>query len=511
MRAGSTLVVLFSAFLATSVWPESPPVRPVKVKHRPHSANTSAEHLLTSCPVDSFRIIATTLAAANGSMTFGDTDHDGAREIVLAVSTIEEFSWRILEYDKAAGSYVQEFVGPSMDPYAVGDLDRDGKADVLGQPGATLVLYESQDAYSYPMNLVWVSPSMNNVLGYSTVGDTDRDGNLEIIHSRNGGGSRLIIFENTGDNSFALKLNVVADPHQETGPKAIADLDQDGLVEIAFGGTDGYLHIFESPANDVWQQTFVDSTGMINAYGMAGGADTDGNGKPEIFLAGAGPGCNSTYVYEAVADNAFVRRVLLPRCGEAGVPSTCIANTDGVGRPEYVWWLWPRVKAYRANVPGEWAVAAVSPNDPDMNGSHTAVASYDINENGRDEVYWASEGNAVFGNTLVLERAVPCPTDVEAGRRERLSPAFVLVTPTPCRTQASLRLAEPALATRSVSLAAFDVAGRLVLREKAALATPSDIAFPVRSLRPGLYVVRVEDAFGRSLAIARALIVPSRK
>ena len=62
----------------------------------------------------------------------------------------------------------------------------------------------------------------------------------------------------------------------------------------------------ESPSNDVWIQTFFDSTGMSHAWSVAGGSDTDGNGKPELFVSGnAEAGLRRTLVYEHASDDSF--------------------------------------------------------------------------------------------------------------------------------------------------------------------------------------------------------------
>src|SRR5262249_48064958 len=141
-------------------------------------------------------------------------------------------------------------------------------------------VFESPDASSYPSQLVWSSPYLSNFGGYTAIGDTDRDGRMEIIQSVNGP-DRLAIFECAGDNSFTQVYNGAISGTSDTGEKVIADLDGDGLIEIATCGSPGVLNIFESPADNVWVRSFVASTGMWNAYTIDGGWDTDGNGKPE--------------------------------------------------------------------------------------------------------------------------------------------------------------------------------------------------------------------------------------
>ncbi len=511
----AALAFLLAVLVAPSLaWGEAGAIRPVRMIRpeigRGVALETAADarplqvDLRASSGPDSFQVIAQTLAFYYIPPLFGDANHDGSPEASGGVSTSDTFTYRILEYDKNNGTFNQSFSGPEMTPYAVGDIDHDGKADVIGQYGGVLRMYESLSPGEYPTSLVWQSGPMPNIIGYSTVGDTDRDGNLEILHSRNSGSSRLLIFESTGDNTFALKLNTLTSGSQESGAKVIADLDQDGLLEIAFCGTNGYLHIFESPANDVWQETFTDTTGMINAYAVAGGFDTDGNGKPELFVAGDSSCGYLTRVYEATSDNTFSRVGSIRVCTSAsGASSNCIANTDGVGNPEYAWLVYRQLLVERAVAPGQWVLADVIA-DPNPNASHTLLTHYDVNKNGRDELYWTFDGNTNFGNTLVLERPATSPTDATLGP---VRPFVATVEPTPCRSQAMLRLPDRTTSGPASAVSVFDVGGRLVLRQNIAPGAGGAIGLPVHSLRAGCYVFRVENATGRMIATARTVVV----
>lgn len=126
-------------------------------------------------------------------MAFGDTDHDGANELAF---TGGSNSYRIWEHQ---GGNVYSLVATGTSDfltYAMGDVDRDGRSEIIGQTSGYVQVHESVDASSHPSQLAWSSPYLSNVGGYTTVGDTDRDGRMEIIHSVNGIGpsSRLVIF-----------------------------------------------------------------------------------------------------------------------------------------------------------------------------------------------------------------------------------------------------------------------------------------------------------------------------
>lgn len=280
-----------------------------------------------------------------------------------------------------------------MIPYAAGDLDKDGKAEIIGQTGFKVQVYESVDSTSYPTELVWSSPDLSNVGGNTTIGDTDRDGRMEIIHSQNffGGNSNLIIFENTGDDTFEQVYSSTVFGNASSGEKAITDLDGDGLLEIAFIGGGGWVYVYESPANDTWEVIWTDLTGMHNSYATEGGLDTDGNGKPELFVYGQVFGASvywTTMVYEASGDDEFARVATFSvEDPYTGATHNALGNLDGAGFEEYLMDSHVGLWIYRATSEGQWSQIEYI-DDPHPNKTHAGVYAYDVNRNGKPEVIW---------------------------------------------------------------------------------------------------------------------------
>src|SRR5262249_31270692 len=244
---------------------------------------------------------------------------DGAAELFFfAVTPDLNGVFRILESD-GDGHFLRVFDGPSADPIAFGDIDQDGRADLVCQYGAALYVYESPDEHSYPSQLVWQSPPITTQVGECEIADTDMDGRLEIVYLSYP--NNLVIFECEGDNSYVEKLRLQRDiasgGASETaqgiyspwvGERLLWDLNENGRPEIAKGYF-GELHIYESTADDTWEEIFADSTGLVNARVIAGGMDTDGNGKKEMFLGGEDPTTSerNVFIYEADGNRSFRR------------------------------------------------------------------------------------------------------------------------------------------------------------------------------------------------------------
>jgi VCBS repeat protein len=498
-------VLALSTALPSYVLATSPQVLPVRMlgpdSVEGHGQRSSKQPPLASS--DSMQLLTQLYSTVNLTLAFGDTDHDGFNEVIMAV-TFGDFTYRILE-EQGNNAYVEEFVGPYVNPYASGDFDGDGNSEVLGQYGDRLFVYESPSPSTHPSLISWQSPPLTNVLGYATVADTDGDGRIEIIHSVNTFGiARLVIYENTGDNTFCQVHYSLGSP-QDDGPKLVADLDGDGRKEIALCGTYGYIHVYESLGDDLWAQTFFDSTGLDNAYAVAGGVDTDGNGRPELFVTGDSqevPGERQTFVYEAVCNDHFTRVAILPFYdAHRGGLRSCVADLDATGREEFIYAVFSQLLVYRSCAPRQWAIVLTVP-DPDSDGTHTLALPFDVNRNGRPELFWVESGHAAFGNTLVLEHTTVPHTGVS---NPQSAEARFTVFPNPCRAVATLLLPSDPRSAAS-TIATFDASGRLVARSKVE-GGDNRLLWSVTPLRPGIYFLRLESSAGAALAQGRVTVI----
>lgn len=255
LLGGTALAVV----MAASAQDGMQPPRIVGGATRGRTAPSHGDRANRSMSFGPLHIVAELPPVLYNQIAFGDTDHDGRNEIVFYVNDDLVFKYWIME-EQGSNTYTLEYEGPPLVPYATGDLDGDGKSEIIGQRGYQIQVYESVDASSYPTQLVWSSPPMSNIIGDATVGDTDRDGKMEIIHSINGP-SYLIIFENTGDDTYEEVFSTYT-VWQDESEKVVADLDGDGLIEIAFCGSSGVVSVFESPADNQWSLTWRDSTGL---------------------------------------------------------------------------------------------------------------------------------------------------------------------------------------------------------------------------------------------------------
>jgi hypothetical protein len=428
-------------------------------------------------------------------IVIGDTDHDSQNEIVYVSSGGGDLFYTIIE-EHGDNQYTLEYTGGDLYPGAIADLDADGKTDLVGQTGGWVRVYESSSASTHPTDLVWESEPMANVANRIAVGDTDRDGRMEILHSENGFSglqTTLHIFECAGDNSYqeVFTSTLVGG----VSKKIIADFDGDGLVEIGVYSR-RWVYVYESAADNTWAIVWRDSTELNQQGGAEGGVDSDENGRPELFIMGNGPEGWTTIVYEASCDNQFSRVATFSQNeGASGVAFKTMARLQGPSGPwSYLMGGFMHFWIYRAEAVGRWRlVQEVPTTDPLLNG----LFAFDLNRNGFDEIVWTSGGSS----SLLLE----APLGTSVAQPKVVRGQFV-VTPNPVRGVAKLVI-DLGLTREAETVSVIDVTGRIVQRWRVSCSEPASHRWDHSGIPSGVYWLRLEDRKGRPLGGTRASIV----
>ncbi len=422
------------------------------------------------------------------SMAFGDSDHDGLLEMALyireTVGSNTTFTYRV--YETPGGhAYSEVEQGPALIPYGLADADGDGLSDLMGQWSYWLYVYESKGVDQYPNRLAWQSAAMTNVVGYATFADADGDGRTEILHTRNsfGGPCYLMIFENTGNDAYALVYQTLLEPDGAGGPKVVADFDGDGRPEIATSTLNGKVAVFESVGDNSYVESFSTNLGTFNAYAVSLGHDMDGNGKPE-FVVGGSSGATGyvTSIYEAAGDNVYVPvQTITIVNGYFGVPFNATGDVDGDGVDELVIEAAYDMYVYKATGVGTYAEIAHVPQPVTiMNG----VVCADGDRDGVDEIYWEVEGSLGGPPTLIYEHQV-----TTSGNEQPPAPETFIACPNPFVHTASLRGAD------GERIRIYDVAGRLVetLATTGGSRTWNGRDAAGRRLEPGVYLLEAGE------------------
>lgn len=174
---------------------------------------------------------------------------------------------------------------------AIGDFNKDGKNEIaVGVSNAAMtnsyvVIYRFNNG---KLDSLWATEWTGYNFVYPSIGDTDSDGDHELIISADGGdnGGFVKIFEYQGNNEWTEAWSVNAATIRCERGVSVGDADNDGKNELVVG-VDWYgrkLMVFEHISGNTYQQSWSTSG---NDFKSTLVADCDNYGDMEI-LAGTG-------------------------------------------------------------------------------------------------------------------------------------------------------------------------------------------------------------------------------
>ena len=223
---------------------------------------------------------------ANG----GDLDGDGDVDVLVSAKNAPDVVW----LNDGAGVFSASELEPANQSRirnSLADVDSDGDLDafVVVQNGNDVVLLnDGKGRLTEHQEL----PGWTSVGG--AVGDIDNDGSLDFVVSSNVAGEPLRIWLGDGQGDFAL--SDVSIPRGQPGAVSLADLNDDGKLDLLTGGS-----LLLGTPHQIY---FGDGTGEFTASGqplaamemsnaVAGDVDLDGdtdliianhNGNPNQLL-----------------------------------------------------------------------------------------------------------------------------------------------------------------------------------------------------------------------------------
>ncbi len=160
---------------------------------------------------------------------------------------------------------------------AVGDLDRDGVFEIVTTKFLGLVALRPDGTE------IWTA-NTGDPLGHPLLADADADGDLDVIACTRpyfGGTSAVVAIDENGATIWSHPLD--ADVDVTTTPVA-GDFDLDGVVDVAFGTSDGTIQTITCEADPPQNRWGVVTTGLggVTTLGLA---DIDSDGLLEIISA----------------------------------------------------------------------------------------------------------------------------------------------------------------------------------------------------------------------------------
>lgn len=166
------------------------------------------------------------------------------------------------------------------------DINNDGVDEILYGIWNTLYVLKGDGT------VLWTKPVSGTILLPPTVVDLDNDGNLEIIVNTGGvpAAGRVYLLDNNGEDLPGWPLNF--DDHWMINAPAVADLDDDGILDIVTGervsGTQGFVHALKidgTPINSNWPVEVSATPAFTPSIG-----DVNNDGSPNVVIAASSGG-----------------------------------------------------------------------------------------------------------------------------------------------------------------------------------------------------------------------------
>lgn len=198
-----------------------------------------------------------------------------------------------------------------------GDIDGDGKIELLSFQTRNGFVFESPDVNQLPVNLVW-GDSLNQNFWSSAIADLNNNGRNEILGF---GKSGLRILESNGNNDFSeiATLKYIGPDSSAINAMTINDFDNDGNKDIAFVNyierlSDNErlgLSVYENTPDNNFAKRFSDTIYRTwsGTFNLVSG-DFFGDSRKEFAVGSVSYDFDliqyySLYVYHAVSDNSY--------------------------------------------------------------------------------------------------------------------------------------------------------------------------------------------------------------
>jgi hypothetical protein len=211
---------------------------------------------------------------------------------------------------------------------AVGDLNRDGKPDLVVTARAVnglAVLLNRGDGSFTALPAMGLSTATVDLL-QGVVGDVDGDGIPDLSWSTDG---TLNALRGNGDGTFAS--TPVTTTFADVDRLQVVDLDGDGVVDVITTGRDASFHVFLNdgtgtfPSQGAWYASSAEMTGWLLV-------DWNQDGNPDIFTTGT-----SYVVLLNDGKGKFETRISMSPPATPGPPHyMTVADMNGDGQADIV-------------------------------------------------------------------------------------------------------------------------------------------------------------------------------
>ena len=264
------------------------------------------------------------------SLNAGDFNGDGRPDVATINGTSSNVSVFLRQ---AGGGFAQEAgspvaVGSAPSGAAVGDYNRDGRADLavssFGGGGISVLLRQPAGGFA-------VEGGAANLPGTSiravAAGDFNGDGRLDLAAARND--NQLLLLLRNATTGFTVSTQQFATGLSPAGI-AVGDFNGDGRADVAITNRDSdNATILIQGSGGAFSPEATLSVGD-DPIGIVA-ADFDGNGRADLAVTNATPGTVSTFLRNAANTGFTAQAAVKVSASPVGIDA---ADFDRDGRPD---------------------------------------------------------------------------------------------------------------------------------------------------------------------------------
>lgn len=268
-----------------------------------------------------------------------DLDADGRPEIIQGRVVLNGADGT-LKWKGSAGVGTNGFMGPVT---VAGDVDLDGKLELAA--GGTLYKHDGTPlwSYSFPTAITGTNCQSSNFPcdGYTATGNFDADSEGEVVVVRAG---EIYILNHDGTlathNGMPLRISLPVDDctKNEGGPPTVADFDGDGMPEIGVAGADYYIVVdLECLATPLpaqcaafgsrWRVANQDCSSRVTGSSVF---DFEGDGKAEVVYA-------DETAFRVLDGLTGAMRLSVPNHSHTRLEMPIVVDVDNDGNAEVVY------------------------------------------------------------------------------------------------------------------------------------------------------------------------------
>ena len=304
--------------------------------------------------------------------------------------------------------------------FAAGDVDGDGKADLIAV-GSSLAVLKGTGGGSFAPPQIYALPAVTGSLVNLTVGDFNGDGKADVLVIMGGqsasSGGAFIYFANSDGT---LKAPLQIDNATNLRAVAVGDLDGDKRVDIAVAGLDPQFYsspdvlrgvrVYRGNADSSFSLPLTLNPG--GAYSALAIGDLNKDGKADLVIGSFDKSLNDTvYILPGLGDGSFGTAIAFPLPGGGpGIAALALGDFTGDGNVDVLFAGGSYTGLLVGN--GDGSVAGLGAIT--LASGSAFVATADLDKDGRIDAVLAVANQGLVP-LLQVTSAIPPVSTVPAG------------------------------------------------------------------------------------------------